>query len=224
VPIEPARRDLIDAVREQFGWTLLCHGWSNGSRQDMSWHSWYHEDREWKDLQVTDDLRAAVRRFLSDQGWHLSRNPAEHPTEPDEAIVYEFLAPMVPVTLETGYHATRRVSLASIREVGLLPSSPEQQTTEGRLDCEGNIYVCERLGDPSDAGVPGDAPGAGSAYWWRYILAKCNRFNDRDWVILKLNLAAVEGNRTNRDIWSTTGVIVDNVDSIPPALIDVVPD
>ena len=100
-----------------------------------------------------------------------------------------FLAPIIQVPLKVGYHATRRASVPSIMEQGLLPSAPERQTTENRWDCEGNIYLCERLGTPASAGVPGSE----SAHWWRHHLARKNRFNDPDWVILHVEVGRLEG-------------------------------
>jgi hypothetical protein len=62
---------------------------------------------------------------------------------------------MITVNLEVGYHATRRASVRVIMDEGLLPSAPERQTTDKRWDCEGNIYLCERLGTPADASMRG---------------------------------------------------------------------
>jgi hypothetical protein len=88
---------------------------------------------------------------------------------------------MIPVSLTEGYHATRAVSVRSIRAEGLKPSAPERRTTD-RHDCEGHIYVCEALGVPEDAGVR----GAFSAHWWLDHLARKNRFGDPHWVILRV--------------------------------------
>jgi hypothetical protein len=119
------------------------------------------------------------------------------------------------VALQVGFHATRRASVGSIFDVGLLPSSPDRQTTADRLDCEGNIYLCERLGGPSDAGLVGSE----SADWWRDHLAKNNRFGDPDWVILEVRVGRLLGAQLSRDSWSKSGVIVSGVPAIPPDLI-----
>ncbi len=100
-------------------------------------------------------------------------------------------------------------------EQGLLPSAPERQTTEKRWDCEGNIFLCEKLGTPADAGVRGSE----SAHWWRDHLAHNNRFGDPDWIILRVEVGRLKGARTCRDIWSKSGLIVGGVAVIPPDLI-----
>jgi hypothetical protein len=97
-------------------------------------------------------------------------------------------------------------------ERGLLPSAPERQTTEKRWDCEGNIFLCEKLGTPADAGVRGSE----SAHWWRDHLAHNNRFGDPDWVILRVEVGRLEGARLYRDIWSKSGIIVGSMARIPP--------
>jgi hypothetical protein len=106
------------------------------------------------------------------------------------------------------------VSFPSIRQEGLLPSVPARQTTE-RWDCDGNIYVCERLGTPADEGVL----GIESAHWWRAYLAEKNRYGDPDWVILSVEVGRLADARVYKDIWSKSGVIVDNVSRIPSDLI-----
>ena len=85
------------------------------------------------------------------------------------------------------------------RNLGLLPSTPERQTTDPtyRRDCEGNIYVCDSLGKPEDAGVR----GTGSAHWWRDHLAQNNRFDDPDWVILEIiNVKRIKGKALQRHL------------------------
>jgi hypothetical protein len=77
------------------------------------------------------------------------------------------------------------------------------------------LAISERLGTPADAGVQGSE----SAHWWRAHLAENNRFNDPDWVILLIDVGQLEGARTYRDIWSNSGIILDNVARVPPCLI-----
>jgi hypothetical protein len=137
------------------------------------------------------------------------------PPNGSERVKCVYLAPMIPVSLNFGYHATRRASLRSIWELGLLPSTPDRQTTTDRSDCEGNIYVCERLGTPADT----DDRGRGSVHWWRTQFAESNRFNDPDWVILRVEVSGGQGARVYQDIWSNSGIIIDNVPRIPPDLI-----
>lgn len=220
VPIELARFELLEKVHAKFGWRLLCYGWFPlDYRCDVSMHGFHHE-RWWEGFEMTDGLRDEIRRFINGRDWHFSRNLEANPAKPGNTLERIFLAPMVPVVLETAYHATRRTSEASIRASGLLPSSPDRQTTADRLDCEGNIYVCEKLGVPSDASAKEKGEGAGSAYWWKNQLADKNRFNDRDWMILKINLKELAGCRAVRDIWSPDGIIIDNVDCVPSNLIE----
>jgi hypothetical protein len=180
-------------------------------RDDVTTHGFYPEER------LTNDRKLEVRRWLEGQGWQFSRQMVNHPAQANRQIEYIYLAPMIPVALEVGYHATRRASVQSIMERGLLPGAPDRQTTEQRWDCEGNIYFCERLGTLADAGVRGSE----SAHWWRDHLAHKNRFGDRDWVILRVAVGQLEGARLYRDIWSKSGIIVGGVALIPPELIGV---
>lgn len=206
------RQALLDEIERRFGVKLLWYeNMSSPSyRADVTTHGFFDPEAK-----LTGDLRQDIRRWAESQGWQFSRQMPKHPTVADRRIEYTYLAPMIPVALEVGYHATRRASVVSIMQHGLLPSVPERQTTENRWDCEGNIYLCERLGTPADAGVR----GSGSAHWWRAELAQKNRFNDTDWVILRVEAGRLAGARTYRDIWSQFGVILDNVPQIPPGLI-----
>jgi hypothetical protein len=212
-PIDRAERTaLLDEIKRRFGVELL---WfeklpSPGYRDDVTTHSFFDiEDR------LTEDLKLGVRRWLESQGWQFSRQMVCVLDDDANRVEHVYLAPMMPVALEVSYHATRRASLPSIMERGLLPSVPKRQTTEKRWDCEGNIFLCEKLGTPADAGVRGSE----SAHWWRDHLAHNNRFGDPDWVILRVEVEGLERARTYRDIWSKSGIIVGGVASIPPDLL-----
>jgi hypothetical protein len=124
-----------------------------------------------------------------------------------------YVAPMYFVSgLEIVYHATRTASLPFIREQGILPSNADISAT-GRPDCYGNIYVCEELGEyPTLSDVE---PKKATATWWRWALSRKNRFNDKDWTILAIHLSGLKV-RVYRDIWSTSGLILDNIQRIPP--------
>lgn len=169
---------------------------------------------------INDDTLHSIRTWLKSRDWHLSRQEVAHPTVAGKRIEYLVLAPMVFVLFGTAYHSTRRTAYSSIMSEGLLPSSPERQNSLKRTDCDGNIYVCEHLGNPQDAGVTSSL----TAHWWRDHLSKNNRYADPDWVILEIELRGLPPHRLHRDIWSASGVIVAGVDRIPPRLITLIYD
>jgi hypothetical protein len=209
---EAQRQALLDEIERLFGVQLLWFKPLQASRyrDDVTTHGFFDpEDR------LTDELKRQVRLWLEGRGWQFSRQMVRVLGDDTDRVEHVYLAPMIPVALEVGYHATRRASVPSIMEHGLLPSAPERQTTEQRCDCEGNIYLCERLGTLADAGVAGGE----SAHWWRDHLAHNNRFGDPDWVILRVEVGRLESARTYRDIWSKSGIIVGSVPQIPPELI-----
>jgi hypothetical protein len=209
------RQALLDKVNENFGVRLLWHKQvsSAGYRDDVTTHSFFDPDDK-----LTEDLQREIRRWVESQGWQYSRQLVKHPTVAERRIEYIYLGPMILVPLAVGYHATRRVSIPSIMQSGMLPSTADRQTTSERSDCDGNIYVCERLGVPADGGVQGSE----SAHWWRAHLADRNRFNDPEWVILRIEIGKVADARIYRDIWSKSGIIVDNVTRIDPDLVRLV--
>ena len=209
------RQDLLNAIRDHFGVELIWHQSLYIGRDDVTVHSFF--DPENSTSEMTVEMRTALRNWFASNGWLFSRQVIEHKITAN-AIERLYLAPMVPVTMTVGYHATRRASLDSIREHGLVPSTSESQTTKGRLDCEGNIYLCERLGTQADEGKQRSF----SAHWWRHHLSKVNRFNDPDWVILEVCVDQVEGARLYRDVWSESGVVVENVNRIPWEFINLV--
>jgi hypothetical protein len=212
--IEEHRRQLLDEVERRFGADLAWHENMPSLifRDDVTTHTFFDPEGR-----LTEDLKRKSRRWIESKGWQFSRQCVHHPSVSDRFIEYVFIAPMSPVVLREGYHATRRASLSSIMQVGLLPSIPERQTTDNRADCEGNIYLCERLGTPADAGVPRTE----TAHWWRAHLAENNRFHDPDWIILRVAVGQLQGARTYQDIWSKSGIILDNVAGVPPELIAV---
>ena len=73
---------------------------------------------------------------------------------------------MIDRDLGVGYPTPRRASVAAILRDGLLPGDPSRRTTD-REDCDGNVYVCEALGTPADAGVRGRGRPTGGAPTWR---------------------------------------------------------
>lgn len=185
-------------------------------RQGVTGHSLDAETRHaLRTDQMSEETFRQVREWLTERNWQLSRQRVRHPVNQAQKIEYLFLAPMILVSFQTGYHATLRSRCDSIFSIGLVPGSPDRQTDNERLDCDGNIFVCHDLGVPEDAG----RDGSFSAHWWCDHKSRRNRFGDPDWVILEIDLGGLPPHRLYRDIWSESGVIVGGVSVIPPALI-----
>ena len=202
MPLQDQLSGLLDQIRDELGIELNVMGnVTNFHREDV-----YLVFNNANDL--TEQQRQEIRNLLDQHDWHFSRQFKRY--IPDHLCESLYFAPKRFEQLAFGYHATRATSLPSIDKHGLLPSNDRRQTTSGRHDCEGNIYVCARLGTPAN----GDDKGA---HWWRATLSIDNRFNDRDWVILKIDFSKAPGIKMYRDIWSRTGVIVDK--SIPSVAI-----
>lgn len=214
--LENQRKKLLENIRTNFSVELIWyeHFTLNGYRNDVSVHGFFSVPGS----EPSEETKKKIRHWVESQGWQFSRQTKKNELIPGRLTEYIFLAPMIPVELELGYHATRLALVPSIQANGLLPSTPERQTTTDRTDCEGNIYLCKDLGTPVDAGVRGTK----TAHWWRGHLAKNNRFNDPDWVILEIEIGKVHGARLYKDIWSESGIIVDGVKAISPEVIRVV--
>jgi hypothetical protein len=190
------RRALLNQIEDTFSVKLQWfEQYSFPYRDDVTAHAFFDPEEK-----LTDDLKREIRRWAEGQGWQFSRQLVLVSPNDTERVEHVYLAPMIHVPLVLGYHATRRVSFPSIRQEGLLPSISARQTTE-RWDCDGNIYVCERLGTPADEGVPGSE----SAHWWRAHLAEKNRYSDPDWVILSVEIGKLADARVYKDIWSKSG-------------------
>ena len=166
---------------------------------------------------VSAQLFTQARTWLGQYDWLLSRQRIPKHGDPGQYVYHLYVAPMIYVRLDVGFHATRRAVFNSILSGGLLPNSPERQTTAERHDCIGNIYLCERLGEPADAGQTGSC----SVHWWRHELSRKTRFGDRDWIILRVELAGLPKHRLYQDIWSESGLILDGIEVVPSALISV---
>lgn len=168
----------------------------------------------WETPQMRPSVRQDLRQRLNAIAWQYSAAD-----DADRHLAY--VAPMRVVPTPTvAYHATRAVAAPSILDRGLLPSNAEISAT-GRPDCYGNIYVCEELGEP--VGLPDVEPRKGTAMWWKWELSRRNRFHDSDWVVLSVMLQGLAA-KIYRDIWSTSGMIVDSIERIPPERIGVVSD
>jgi hypothetical protein len=151
------------------------------------------------------------RKLLERYSWHGIRQ-LDNLTKYDLVGVDEHLniAPMILVPLNYGYHATRLANRDAILNDGLLPGTPDRQTSDDCYDCEGNIYVCDKLGSLADAG---------SAHWWRAQKAQKNKFGDPDWCIVGIDFAKVPGVMLYKDLQSTSGIIIGGIESVPPAAI-----
>lgn len=202
MPLQDQLSVLLDRIRDQLGIELQLFGKKEGFHRDDVYLAFNNAS------DLTELQRKDIRTILDQQNWHFSRQFNQYiPGHQCESL---YFAPKRFEPLAFGYHATRAESLPSIYAQGLVPSDGSRQTTGGRHDCEGNIYVCEKLGTPGN----GDDKGA---HWWRATLSSDNRFNDPDWVILKIAFSEAPGIKMYRDIWSQTGIIVDRL--IPSAAI-----
>ncbi len=154
------RQGLLADLRREFGVDLLWHERLvfDGYRDDVTVHSFFVPPDE----TLSAGQKAHARRWLEARGWQYTRQLMRMVPGSDERTEYVFLAPEARVPLAVAYHATRRASLGAILAEGLLPGDPSRRTTE-REDTDGNIYVCETLGTPADAGVSDVAVGVAGA-------------------------------------------------------------
>lgn len=159
-----------------------------------------------------------VRGWLEPRGVMCIVRPNEFPG----GAPWWYLAPIIPIPLIKAYHATTRRRWHLIQLLGLLPgnASAGRFTSANRFDCEGNIYVCEKLGTPADAGVR----RTNSAYWWRDHKARNNVENDPDWVILEVDLSNLPGLLAYTDLYSDSGIIIRGIDCIHPDRITLIND
>ncbi len=208
--------ELLEALEEQFGVDLLKFDYDTHKLIRHRSDALACGFRKESDVQRWASSARVIRGWMEDRGWQFARR-LWCPT-PDSTVEHVFFAPIIRVEIDRGYHATRLVSVRSIFANGLLPSESDRQTTADRLDCESNIYVCDKLGTPSDAGQQGSM----SAHWWCDHLATKNRFNDPQWAILEIDFAEFVGWRLYRDLCSESGTIVGGVEAIPPHAIRLV--
>lgn len=159
-------------------------------------------------------IRSTLRQKLNAIDWQYSKAD-------DGNRGFAYVAPMhiVPIP-DVAYHATRWISVPTILKDGLLPGTPNISAT-GRPDCYGNIYVCLELGECPGSSVT--EPRKATAMWWKWKLARKNRFSDSNWTIVAVRLEALPA-RIYRDIWSTSGLIIDNVERIAPERLAIVDD
>ena len=163
------------------------------------------------DCTLTDQRKREIRDWCEEEGWLFSRQKIKDKGSSNQVEPIR-IARIEKVEIDIGYHVTRAAVFEAIQIQGILPSNSERQSScLNRLDCDGNIYMCERLGDLSDA----ENQRKGSAHWWRDNFSRNNRFNDPNWIILEVNAVGLRL-RCYRDICSKTGIIVRGIDAIPP--------
>jgi hypothetical protein len=213
--IEPDRQKLLDELSETFeNIKLIYQGhFDISGRNDVTAHSFFAPE-----IKLDACIKQHIREWINSRGWQYSRQSNDNSTTKrrDEFI---YLAPKIPVSLKCGFHVTRACSVPSILKDGLLPSNSGRQINElKREDCEGNIYLCEKIGSVEDAGIKDSY----SAHWWLDEFRKVNRFNDLNWVILEIDLSQISDVKLYKDIWSRSGIVVNGVASIPPSAIKLV--
>jgi hypothetical protein len=120
------------------------------------------------------------------------------------------LAAVEPLEPLVVYHATERERWPRILEKGLLPSNPTIATS-GFPDTEGRIHVCAH----HDNGREG-------ATYWVTLLSERRKRKDDDYIIIEVDLHRVPGARVYQDVHSTSGLVVDRIESIPAAALRLV--
>lgn len=199
-PIPNSLPDLIRIAESQFAVLSRSHDSLRLPylRDNVTIHTFQQADN---DHHLHDDTFNDLRVWFERQGWLVSRQRLQKP--PYDGAEYVVIAPIEMLNPSLVYHATRTASLESIEKHGLCPSTRERCNSE-RLDSIGNIYAASELGSAGD-----ESPAnRGTAYWWREYLSHENRFNDRAWSILQINVAAISGLTCFRDIWSHTGIVI----------------
>lgn len=158
-------------------------------------------------------VEAQIRKELDGIGW-LFLTTGQSIDYSGPTLPTFGMAPILPRTLEVGYHATRACLIPKIcggHGEGLLPSNAERRATHFP-DTDSVIHVCEKLsheGDQND-----------SAEWWMTTLSKKNNFNDPDWGIVRIDMTGLPATaRVYQDMHSASGVIVDRIVRIPGRLI-----
>ena len=204
-PIDPNRHQLADDFYDAFGVKLAYFGtYERGYREDVTIHGIPH--RVYHD----SDFCRRVRHWLESKGWQFSK---QIPSIFGAKANWIFIARLKPISLKIGYHATERRRWAKIRHDGLLPTAKHRQMSVNREDCEGNIYICKRLGKLADAG----RLDSQTAHWWRQELWQKSGDIEplTDWVILRVRLERIKGVQVYRDIFSASRFNIDGVPSIP---------
>lgn len=209
--LTPALLNALEGFKEQFGFALCPNGLlveevlhGRPSRDDLL--CCYLSSVPLRDDHQQPPATDEMRRWLLANGFFLQGYTTQ------KGNTDYLLAPLNPLRVSTAYHATAKKNLTAIMRDGLLPGDPEKgrASTGNRFDCVGNIYVCEKLGTPDDAG----RKCTYSAHWWCDELAKGG--SERAFVILELvNLETIPGLTATRDFASDSGIILVGVDRIP---------
>jgi len=125
------------------------------------------------------------------------------------------IAPIIKRSVQIVYHATKTTTIRKILEDGLLPSSPERSLTNFP-DTYGVIHVCGKLNSNNGEN--------NSAVWWMNHFSKAFSSPDVHWGIVRIDLSSLKNVRVLQDMHSESGLVVDNIDRIPPELITEVRD
>src|SRR5262245_39980730 len=100
--IDAQRQALLDRILDQFGVELLWHERLRYGyyRQDVTTHTFFEMD-----VKLTEELKQEIRRYVENQGWQFSRQMVNNPIVPGRLIEYVFIAPLIVVPLDVGFHA-----------------------------------------------------------------------------------------------------------------------
>jgi hypothetical protein len=158
-------------------------------------------------------LRPKIKSHLNRIGWQFVTTGALIELIGTVTVPSFGIAPVIRRTVRVAYHATRLCVVTSILKIGLIPSNSERRATSF-VDTEGLIHVCEKL--KCERGEND------SAEWWRDHLSQRNRFNDPSWGILRIDMAGIPEARVYQDKHSQSGLVVDEIDRIPPRLVTVI--
>jgi hypothetical protein len=184
--------------RFEFEVIKLDHYRPPALRDNVTVHAFTNTDT---DDYLDDAAFGSVREWFETNGYFISRQSMK--TDPFDGVEHVFISPIEMVNPKLLYHATRTQSLDSIRKNGILCGARQRCTTD-RLDPIRNIYGVETLGNAGDK----KRNIYGTAHWWREHLALTNRFGDRNWSLLQIDVISHGRLNCYRDIWSNSGIVI----------------
>jgi hypothetical protein len=158
-------------------------------------------------------LRSEIKAHLNRIDWQFVTTGASIELNGSLVIPSFGIAPIIRRKIRVAYHATRLCVIPSILNIGLIPSNSERRVTSF-ADTEGLIHVCEKL-----KCKPGEND---CAEWWRDHLSYKNLYDDPCWGILRIDLASLPEARVYQDMHSQSGLVVDEIERIPPNLITLI--